>query len=127
MTSKRITMNKSHKYIYKIEVPVDDTGVSKIYGGHGHSFGIGYRDGSFIYYSSDILVATPNYFENYKSIGFAIPIGGLQADTIIGGQQPDGKYWKEIFHNGYYIGYKNVPRERMDLFNKSLMTFRQKK
>jgi Ca2+-binding RTX toxin-like protein len=120
-------MNRSHKYIYKIQVPHGDTGVSKIYGGHGNSFGVGYSDSSFIYYTNDTYIETPNYFDNYKLAGFATPIGGLQADTVIGGQQSDGKYWKEIFHNGYYIGYKNVPKERVELFDKSLITFRRTK
>jgi hypothetical protein len=110
-----------------MEVPNGDTGILKIYGGHGHSFGVGYKDSSFIYYSNDTYVATPNYFDNYKSVGFVIPIGGLQSDTILQGQQKDGKYWKEIFHNGSYIGYKNVPKEKLQLFDKSLTTFRRKR
>ena len=127
LTSKHIVMNKNHKYVYKIQVPPNDTGISKIYGGHGHSFGVGYRDSSFIYYTNDTNVATPNYFDNYKLVNFVTPIGGLQVDTVIGGQQADGKYWKEIFQNGYYIGYKNVSKEKVELFNKSLTTFRRTK
>ena len=127
LTSKRIVFNGNHRYTYRIKVPKGDTGVSKIYGGHGHSFGVGYKDGSFIYYTNDTYVATPNYFDNYKSVGFASPIGGLQVDTVIGGQQADGKYWKEIFANGYFIGYKNVSKEKVHLFDKSLMTFRRTK
>ena len=127
MVGKRIVVNRNHKYIYKIQVPEGDTGVSKIYGGHGHSFRVGYRDSAFIYYSNDTYVATPNDFDNYKLIGFATPIGGLQADTVIGGKQADGRYWKEVFHNGYYVGYKNVSKEKVELFDNSLATFRRTK
>jgi len=127
LKGKRIVINRNHKYVYKIGVPLGDTGVLKIYGGHGHTFAIGYIDSSFIYYSNDRYVGTPNYFDNYKLIGFSTPIGGLQTDTIIGGKQSDGKYWKEIYHDGYYIGYKNVAKKKMQLFDKSLTTFRQVK
>lgn len=127
LTRKRIVMGNNNSYAFRIQVPKGDTGISKIYGGHGYSFGIGYNDSSFIYYTNDTYVATPNYFDNYKLIGFVTPIGGLQSDTVIGGQQSDGRYWKEVFHKGYYIGYKNVPKERVELFNKSLTTFQHAK
>jgi hypothetical protein len=127
LTSKRIVISRSHRYIYKIQVPKGDTGITKIYGGHGQGFGVGYKDSSFIYYTNDTYIATPNYFDNYKLVGFVTPIGGLQVDTVISGQQTNGKYWKEIFQKGYYIGYKNVPKENVELFNKSLATFRQTK
>ena len=125
LISKRVVLNKKNKYVYKIKVPNGDTGINKIYGGHGHSFEVGYRDSSFIYYTNDMYFATPNYFDNYKLIGFVIPVGDLQSDTVLQGQQKDGKYWKEIFHNGYYIGYKNIPKERVELFDKSLTTYKR--
>ena len=124
LTKKRVRAGNNHRHFHKIQVPHGDTGVTIISGGHGYSFGFGYRDSSFIYFNNDTYVATPNGFDNYKLIGFMTPIGGLQSDTTIGGEQPDGRYWKEIFYNGYYIGYKNVPKERLELFNKSLSTFR---
>lgn len=104
-----------------------DTGISKVFGGHGQSFSIKYDDGSFIYYTNDMYVAIPNYFENYNSIHFKTPVGGLQSDTTIGGQQKDGKYWKEIFHKNYYIGYKNVSKDQISLFEKALKTFKKKR
>jgi hypothetical protein len=127
LTKKRIVINRNHKYVYKIGAPTGDTGIVKTYGGHGHGFEVRYRDSSFVYYTNDMYFATPNYFDNYKSINFTTPVGGLQVDTILQGEQKDGKYWKEIFHNGYYIGYKNVPKEKVELFDNSLTTFKRKR
>jgi len=31
-------------------------------------------------------------------------------------------YWTESYKRGYWIGYKNVPQEKVGLFDKSLMT-----
>jgi hypothetical protein len=127
LTTRRVVINTDHKYVYKIQVPQDDTGVLKTFAGHGHSFGVGYRDSSFIYYIDDSHLATLNYSGNDTLVGFTTPIGGLQTDTVIGEQQVNGRYWKEVFHNGYYIGYKNVPKERLEAFDKSLRTFRRKR
>jgi hypothetical protein len=127
LTKKRIVMNENYKHIYSIAVPVGDTGISKIYGGHGQGFSINYIDDSFIYYTDDMYVATPNYFNNYTSINFTIPLGGLQSDTTISGQQKDGKYWKEIFHKNYFIGYKNVMENQVSIFDKSLESFKKKR
>ena len=127
LISKRVVLKGNHKYVYKIQVPFGDTGINKIYGGHGHSFEVGYKDSSFIYYTNDMYFATPNYFGNYKLIGFVTPIGGLQSDTVLRGRQNDGKYWKEIYHNGYYVGYKNIPNEKVAIFDRSLTTFRRKR
>jgi hypothetical protein len=120
-------MNENYKHIYSIQVPKGDTCVSKVFGGHGQSFSIHYSDKSFIYYNDDNYVVTPNYFDNYKTINYVTPVGGLQSDTTIGGQQKDGKYWKEIFHKNYYIGYKNVSKNQVTLFDKSLETFEKKR
>lgn len=127
LTKKKIVMNENYKHIYLIQIPKGNTDVSKIFGGHGQSFSIHYHDNSFIYYTDDMYVATPNYFENYKSINYVTPVGGPQSDTTIGGQQKDGKYWKEIFHKNYYIGYKNVSKNQISLFDKSLETFEKKR
>jgi hypothetical protein len=127
LTKKGIVLNENYKHIYSIQVPKGDTGISKIFGGHGQSFSIQYPDNSFIYYSDDNYVRTPNYFDNYKSINYVVPVGGPQADTTIGGQQKDRKYWKEIFHKNYYIGYKNVSENQVVLYDKSLETFERKR
>ncbi len=127
LTRKRIVMNENYKHIYSIAAPAGDTGISKIYGGHGQGFSINYIDGSFIYYTDDMYVATPNYFDNYKFINYTTPVGGPQSDTTIGGQQKDGKYWKETFHKNYYIGYKNVSKNKISLFDNSLKTFKKKR
>ena len=127
LTRKRIIINENYKHIYSIDAPIGDTSISKIFGGHGQGFFINYIDGSFIYYTDDMYLATPNYPDNYKSINYNTPIGGLQSDTIIFGQQKDGKYWKEIFHKNHYIGYKNVSKNQVQLFDKSLETFKKKR
>lgn len=127
LAGKRIVVNENYKHVYSTRVPAGDTCVSKIFGGHGQGFSINYIDGSFIYYTDDMYVATPNYFDNYQSINYTTPVGGPQSDTTIGGQQKDGKYWKEIFHKNYYIGYKNVSKNQLSLFDKSLETFKKKR
>lgn len=127
LTKKRIVMNESYKHLYVMQIPKGDVGVSKIFRGHGQGFLIQYPDNALIYYTDDISAATVNYPDNYKSINYVTPAGGLQSDTTIGGQQKDGTYWKEIFHPNYYIGYKNVSKNQILLFDKSLETFEQKK
>ena len=127
LTKKRIVIKRNHTYVYKITVPKGDTRVSKILGGHGNSFSIQYIDNSMIYFTDDMNYATPNYFDNYKTIGFKTPVGGLQTDTSISGLQTNGRYWKEIFHGGYYLGYKNVSKDKLELFNKSIQTFSRKR
>ena len=127
LTNRRVVIDGSHKYVYEIQVPKDDTGVLKIYGGHGNSFGLGYRDSSFIYYINDADVSTTNSSGNDEPGEYSIPGGGLETAKVISEQQVNGRYWKEVFHNGYYIGYRNVPKEKLDAFNKSLRTFNQSK
>lgn len=42
-------MNENYRNVYSIESPVGDTGISKIFGGHGQGFSINYNDGPFIH------------------------------------------------------------------------------
>jgi len=124
LTKERIEVQKT---VFKIQAPNGDKKVNTTIGGHGLWFTIIYPDSSFIYYTSDWAFVTPNN-NNYKTIGFNPPPGGITSDSTISGQQPDGRFWKEIFYwtesykRGYWIGYKNVPQDKVGLFDKSLLT-----
>jgi len=127
LTKERISVDKK---LFKIQVPRGAKRIEETIGGHGLWFTVIYPDSSFIYYSSDWAFITPNN-SNYKTIGFNPPPGGITSDSTIGGEQTDGRYWKEIFYwterykRGYWIGYKNVSKDRVSLFDKSLLTLTQ--
>jgi mRNA-degrading endonuclease YafQ of YafQ-DinJ toxin-antitoxin module len=126
LTKKRIVMNENYKHIYSIQVPKGDTGVSKIFGGHGQSFSIQYPDNSFIYYSDDNYVATPNYFENYKSINYVVPVGGPQADTTIDGQQKTENIGKKSFIKIIISDIKTFPKIRSHCLTNHWRLLREK-
>jgi len=125
LTKEKIAIKKT---VFKVQVPKGDKAVNKYYGGHGVMFTIVYSDSSFLYYTDDRAFATPNY-NNYKAADFYPPPGGITADSTISGQQLDGRHWKEIFHwnesykGGYWTGYKNVPADKVSLFDKAVLTF----
>ena len=126
LTKEQIVIQKK---VFKIQVPKGDKKVGTTIGGHGLWFTVIYPDSSFIYYTSDWAVITPNN-TNYKTIGFNPPPGGITSDSTIGGQQADGRFWKEIFHwkesykRGYWVGYKGVPQDKVSLFDKSILTLK---
>ncbi len=93
---------------------------------HGFTAGILYPDSSALYYWDDGYMMTPNK-DNYKTVSFEPPQGWAIGDTVLSGQQADGKYWKEKFTNRYWIGYKDVPKEEVKLFDKSLASFKRDK
>jgi len=125
LSSKRIKIGEKNKRVIRLSVPTGDTGMVKVVGYHGYSFSFSYIDSSFIYIVNDKYAATPNQFDCYEFSGYVVPVGGFQSDTILAGKQANGKYWKEVFQKGFYLGYKNVSSDRLELFDKALKTFRQ--
>ncbi|HVX26419.1 MAG TPA: hypothetical protein VHB70_08765 [Parafilimonas sp.] len=127
LTKDKISIQKT---VFKVQIPKGDKLISKYYGGHGLMFTIVYADSSFFYYTDDWAVATPTNIY-YKSVGFYPPPGGITVDSTLSGQQPDGRYWKEIFHwnetfkSGTWIGYKNIPADKVSLADKSILTFKR--
>jgi|GEM_PF-3194016 len=127
LTQERIRIDKT---VFKIQAPKGDKKIGTTIGGHGLWFTIIYPDSSFIYYTSDWAVMTPNK-NNYQTIDFNPPPGGITSDSTISGQQLDKKFWKEKFtwiesyKNGYWIGYKNVPQDKVSLFDKSILTLKR--
>lgn len=114
---------------YKIKVPEisnQNYDINYLVGGHGHEFRIVYSDSSILYFNNDQAVASINY-DNYESIGFQEnPFEEMKKDTVIGGKQKNGLYWKElIFKDDSKLGYTNVPLNNKDLFDKSLKTFKK--
>jgi len=116
---------KIENHVLIIDIPNDQHEIGRYIGGHGISFDIKYPDNSLIFYLDDNGLVSPNY-EYYPTINFKTLIGEEPKDTTISGEQPKGKFWKEKFFNGYSIGYNNVPKEKKDIFDKSLATFKKK-
>jgi hypothetical protein len=113
---------KTEQHEYFIQTPAGKPKIKAFVSPHGQSFEILYRDGSLVYLTDDSGVPSPN-LDNYSRIGFLPPLGEVIRDTTIAGIGVDGKGWKEIFRDGYSIGYRNVQPERMQLFDSALTTF----
>lgn len=122
LTTEKIVFGK---LIFKINVPPGFKKIGKSWGGHGLTFSIVYSDTSSLYYTDDHFFVTPNA-ANYRSTGFTPLPGGLTSDSTMGGRSANGKYWKEIYRNGYWLGYKNVTEERKSLFDLALTTVRKR-
>lgn len=131
LTKEKITFNKSHigqRKSYSIYRPAfknKEYRTSLFIGGHGNGFQIIYSDSATIYYSNDRYISSPNQY-NYSTIGWkGFEYPNEQKDTIISGQQSDGRLWKEIRKGNDYIGYFNVsPTEKL-LFDKAITTFKK--
>lgn len=103
-----------------------------------------YKDSSFIYITNFRI--TPNY-ENIKSLGDSVLqfrfqneeltkavnelLGKIQVavlpDTFeLSGVNSKSLFWKDIKIGEVSIGYNNVPKEKKELFDKSLKTLKMK-
>jgi hypothetical protein len=131
LTKEKIVFKKDHighRMTYSIYIPdFTNRQHNKLlsFGGHGHGFEIIYSDSSTIYYTNDHGMETPNH-KNYETInwkGYNIFEG--EKDTILNGQQPDGRYWKEIRQGEEFFGYFNVVKQDKDLFDRSLKTLKK--
>lgn len=96
-----------------------------VIGYHGNGFQIIYSDSAIIYYSNDYFTTTSN-FKNYDSIGWQRSNYNQNGiDTILTGKQTDGRFWKEIIKNGDFMGYLNVAKQDVEIFDKALLTFKK--
>jgi hypothetical protein len=103
-----------------------------------------YNDSSFIYITN--FRNTPNY-ENIKSLGDSISILRFQNEELtkqvnellgknqiavlpdtfeLSGLNSKSLFWKDIKIGKVSIGYDNVPKEKKELFDKSLKTLKMK-
>ena len=128
LTKERIVFKKDqigYRITYSIFIPdLSNRQHNKLisFGGHGHGFEIIYADSSTIYYTNDHGMVTPNH-KNYERIKLKGHSTFYEnKDTVLIGQQPDGRYWKEIRNGEDYFGYLNVMKQDKDLFDKSLKT-----
>jgi hypothetical protein len=117
------------KKIFYLDRPaLDNINVTqiRILGGHGYGFQLLYSDTgqSTIYYTNDRYILTPNHL-NYKTVGWQTFNRFDLRDTILGGQQENGLYWKEIKKGNEFVGYLNIPIADKGLFDKSLETLRK--
>ena len=103
-----------------------------------------YSDSSFIYITNFRI--TPNY-ENIRSLGDSVLqlrfqneeltkqvnelLGKNQVTVLpdtfeLSGKNSKSLYWKDIKVGLVSIGYENVPKEKKELFDKSLKTLRMR-
>jgi len=117
---------KIENHVLLISTPNYKNKLSCYVGGHGISFDIKFSDKAQIFYNADKALGIPTS-DFYKSINYVYPLGEIPRDTIIGGEQPNGKYWKEKIINGNSIGYINVSKSKKEVFDKSIETFKKQK
>ncbi|MEO8235467.1 MAG: hypothetical protein ABI549_08650 [Flavobacterium sp.] len=79
-----------------------------------------YTDDSFIYISFDVSFADSPNKENWMKCSDAEK--GIKCTD---GIDFNGKHWKEIVSNDLVIGYKNVPNERKEEFDKALLSLKK--
>ncbi|MBW6481217.1 MAG: hypothetical protein K0B37_17445 [Bacteroidales bacterium] len=103
-----------------------------------------YNDSSFVYITN--FMNTPNY-ENIKSLGDSVLqlrfqneeltkqvnelLGKNQVTVLpdtfeLSGMNSKSLFWKDIKIGKVSIGYDNVPKEKKELFDKSLKTLKMK-
>lgn len=129
LTKEKIVFKKDligYRTTYSISIPeLSDRQHRKLrsFGGHGHGFEIIFSDSSTIYYTNDHGMVTPNH-RNYETVnwkGYKFLEG--EKDTVLNGQQTNGKYWKEIRKGEDCFGYFDVKGQDKEIFEKSLNTF----
>lgn len=137
---KKIAYEKPKRLFAKrkfliFNIPKNHQNILQTMSNHGFTASIYYPDSSTIYYWDDKGMMPPNK-NNYETISFEPPPGWNMGDTVVFGLQTNGKYWKEVFvgqnwidksFTPYWIGYKNVPKEKVMLFDKVLDLFKRDK
>lgn len=96
-------------------------------GAEYESYVFRYSDSSMIYIT-DGPAAGENW-DNIKndSLDTKLLIANLDKDTLIlSGIDKKGLYWKNSFYGTFGVGYKNVPKEKKEMFEKCVSGFKIK-
>lgn len=120
-------------YDYRMNIPKGYINHLIIAGSHGNEYQYWYTDSVLLYISNESGMTTPNY-DNIKQAGygskkfeFFIKHGDFNGEPLeLSGKNQKGFYWKEISIGEMYFGYKNVPLEKKEIFDKALYSIQKK-
>jgi hypothetical protein len=121
-----IHVDLKHGFRYQMDIPKGYT-VSKVYSDdHTTDKVFWYPDSTGVYFSDDI---NPSAFypDAYRKYGKGISILFAVTDTItINGIDPKGRLWEDRKMKHVVFGYRKVPVNKKEQFDKILNTMRSK-
>ena len=128
---------KTNKLLTRISYPLNDKANLHLSIPKGYDFfhtkgGAEFDTYLYIYSDSSCVYITDGSAsgENYNNIKEekkmdTLLYAQLENDTLIlSGIDKKKLYWKNCFYRSYTIGYKNVTKEKKDIFDKSIDSFK---
>lgn len=122
LADEYVVIKKDTTAIFEMKLPEGyATRYQLIEGGAEPACTVPYPDGAVLYCADHNNIPSE---AGYTMLDFVTADGAWQPDTVRNGLQPDGRCWKVVFRQGWFVGYKNVRKERAGIFDRSLQTLR---